>query len=264
MPFRLIAMDLDGTLLDEELHMSARVRQALDACAARGIRLTLASGRSFRSMRSWARSLHIITPLICYQGAVIVDPVTEQVLYERTFPVGPLLAELRDFGLRYDISLTVYVDDQIYVTDKRQSDAFYDKWFGLPYRIVKDVATELPRDPNKVIFIASSEELDAAQPALERQFAGRLQVVRSHPLFLEAMGLGASKGAALAWLAGNLGIAQAEVMAIGDSGNDVSMIDWAGLGVAMGNATEEAKRVAQYVAPSVNEDGVAVALELWA
>ncbi len=258
--YQLIAMDLDGTLVGDDLSLSPRVRQALDRAAACGIRLTLASGRGYPALRPWAEQLGLATPLICYQGAIVADPLTGEILYRRTFPQA-LVQEVNDWARRRELSLTFHADDAIYVERKRHPDAFYAKWFGLPHHVVADLPRMLPAEPVKFIIIGEGPELDALQPELEQDFSGRLQIVRSHRFFLEGLAPGVSKGSALAWLAARLGIPRRAVMAIGDSGNDREMIAWAGLGVAMGNASPEAKEVADYVAPPVEHDGVAEAIE---
>ncbi len=258
--YQLIAMDLDGTLVGEDLTLSPKVRRTLERAAARGIRLTLASGRGYPSLRPWAQVLGLTTPLICYQGAIVADPSNGAILYRRTFPQA-LVQEVTIWARRRDLSLTFYADDAIYVENKRHPDAFYAKWFGLPYHIVADLPRELPAEPVKFILIGEGPDLDALQPELERDFAGQLQIVRSHRFFLEGLAPGVSKGSALAWLAEQLGIPRRAVMAIGDSGNDREMIVWAGLGVAMGNASSEVKEVADYVAPPVEHDGAAEAIE---
>jgi len=204
--------------------------------------------------------LAITAPVIGYQGAEVTDPASHECLRRRTFSLA-LAGELADFARRLDLCLTLYADHQIYVEDKQHSDAFYEKWFGLPCHVVDDLAFALAAEPVKCLFIASESELDQARPELERQFSERLHIMRSHRLFLECLPLGVDKGSALAWVASRLGVSQADTMAAGDSGNDVAMIAWAGLGVAMGNGTREAKAMADYVAPTVDEDGLAEAIE---
>jgi len=260
MSYRLIALDLDGTLLKEDLTISPRVRQALERAAAAGVRLTLATGRGYPSVRRWAGELGIVTPVICYQGAVVTDTVTHRRVYQRTFG-REIVRDVVAFARARDLSLTLYVADEIYVENKRHSDSFYDKWFGLPVHWVTDLTTALPGDPDKFLIVGEEDELDALRPDVVGAFGGRLQIVRSHRYFLEGLAADASKGHALAWLADEFGIAREETMAIGDSGNDRAMIAWAGLGVAMGNASEEAKAAADWVAPGVDEDGVAEAIE---
>lgn len=260
MTYKLIALDLDGTLLRDDLSMSPRVLSTLKRARQQGILLTLATGRGYPSMRDWAQKLDITIPVIGYQGAVIVDPQSHTPIYQRTFPRS-LVARLRDFARTFSLSLTIYVNDTVYVEDKRHSDEFYDKWFGLPYQLVDDLAAAIQTEPTKFIIIGTGEELDRIRPEIEQQFGEQLDIVRSHEYFLEGLAPGANKGQALAWLTERLGIAQQEVMAIGDSGNDKEMVAWAGLGVAMGNASAEALSVADYVAPTIDEDGAAEAIE---
>lgn len=260
MAIKLIALDLDGTILHEDMTISPRVRRALAAAMARGIHVTLASGRGYSSMRRWAEELHITVPLITYQGAAVVDVATRQMLYERTF-TRALLPDLSAFAREHGLELTVYADGLIYVEDKRSSDAFYEQWFGLPSRVVPALANAVQQDPLKLLIIGAGPDLDALHPVIAERFGGRLQIMRSYTYFLEGLALGADKGAALAWVAERLGVRRDETMALGDSGNDIAMVAWAGLGVAMGNAIDEVKRVADYVAPSMDQDGAAEAIE---
>ncbi|MHB9033181.1 MAG: Cof-type HAD-IIB family hydrolase [Anaerolineae bacterium] len=260
MQYKLIALDLDGTLLTEDLHLSPRVEQALARARRNGVLITLASGRGYPALKPWVKRLDITAPVIGYQGARITDPVSEVTIAEYPFP-RELMFELIDFARECDFSLTVYVDDEIYVERKRHSDAFYDKWFGLPIHVVQDLTVSLPGDPVKFLITGTPDEMDALQPELVARYSDSMQIVRSHPLFLEGLALGVTKGTALAWVAQRLGILQDQTVAIGDSGNDVEMLAWAGVGVAMGNGSPEARQAANLVVPSVDDDGVAVALE---
>lgn len=260
MVYRLVALDLDGTLLRDDLTMSSRVADALRCAQEQGVQITLASGRGYPALKPWVQRLGITSPVIGYQGARITDPLTDQTICEYPFP-PELVAEVADYARECDLSLTLYANDEIYVERKRHSDAFYNKWFGLSIHVVDSIAAALPANPVKFLITATKEELDALHPEVEARFGSCLQIVRSHALFLEGMALGVTKGTALAWVAQHLRIPQAETLAMGDAGNDVEMLAWAGMGVAMGNASADARAAANYVAPSVDDDGVAVALE---
>lgn len=260
MVFKLIAFDLDGTLLNDELVMSPRVRRALDQARARGILLTLASGRGYPALQPWVNHLGWTTPLICYQGAVVADATSGRAMFQLTFPQSQA-ADLIVFARERNLELLLFADDVIYVENKQRSDLYYDKWFGAAFRVVDDLTTAVPANLIKFIIVGDGDDLDLLRPEVERRFGAYLQIVRSHRFFLEGLASEATKGRALAWLAARLGISRQETMAIGDSGNDRSMIAWAGLGVAVGNASEEAKSAADYIAPSVDDDGVAEALE---
>lgn len=260
MVYRLVALDLDGTLLRDDLTMSPRVANALRASQAQGVQITLASGRGYPALKPWVQRLGITAPVIGYQGARITDPITDRTICEYPFP-QELVAEVAGYARECDLSLTLYANDEIYVERKRHSDAFYNKWFGLPIHLVDDIAAASPVNPVKFLITATEDELDVLHPEVEARFGGCLQIVRSHALFLEGMALGVTKGTALAWVAQYLHIPQAETLAMGDAGNDVEMLAWAGMGVAMGNASASAQAAADFQAPSVDEDGVAVALE---
>ena len=260
MSYKLIALDLDGTLFGDDLNISRRVFAALELARGRGIRITLASGRAYPAMRRWVEELRVTAPVICYQGAVVADPLTHRRVYTQTFS-PKLVPALRDFAHTHGVSMILYVGDEMYVENKLYSEEFYDKWFGIPYHIVSDISAPLPADPIKCMFIGSQEELDRVAPQAQARLGGQLQIVRSHALFLEGLAIGVSKGSALAWVANQLNVVREETLAIGDSDNDREMLSWAGLGVAMGNGTSEAKRVADYIAPSVRDDGVAQVIE---
>jgi Cof subfamily protein (haloacid dehalogenase superfamily) len=260
MVYRLVALDLDGTLLRDDLTISPRVEATLRCAQEQGVLITLASGRGYPALKPWVQRLGITIPVIGYQGARVTDPLNDQTICEYPFPTE-LVAEVAAYARECDLSLTLYANDEIYVERKRHSDAFYNKWFGLPIHLVDSIAASSPANPIKFLITATEGELDVLHPEVEARFGRCLQIVRSHPLFLEGMALGVTKGTALAWVAQHLRIPQAEIIAMGDAGNDVEMLSWAGMGIAMGNASAEARAAARYVAPSVDEDGVAVALE---
>jgi hypothetical protein len=263
MPIKLIACDLDGTLMGPELTFSPRLIDAVRRAQARGIVVTIATGRGYPSTRRFARTLGVTAPLICYQGAQIRS-LEGDVLYESALPrrhLPPIVAFCREQGLE----LTSYWGDEIYQTTRMYDQAFYDRWFSLPMHRVPDLIEALPGDPLKYIAIAPHEERgDRLEREVRHLAAGQYQVMRSHAWFVEGLAPGVSKGRSLSRLAARLGIAQGEVMAIGDGGNDAAMVAWAGLGVAIGNAMHSVKRVADVVAPDQAADGAAWAIERYA
>lgn len=260
MAIRLVACDLDGTLIGPDLVFSPRLRRAIRRAHERGVVVTLATGRGYPSTRPFATTLQIDAPVVCYQGAQ-VKALDEGTLYESLLPrqyLAPAMALCRENGWE----LSAYCEDEIYQTTQAYDPAFYDRWFGLPIRRVPDLPQALPCDPVKFIITAPTvEEADRAEGSLRTLADGQFQVMRSHAQFVEGLGRGVSKGDAVARLARHLGIAQKEVMAIGDSENDRSMVAWAGLGVAIGNATAVVKAAATVIAPPQVEDGAAWAIE---
>lgn len=256
MKYRLLALDLDGTLIGPDLKVRPRDREAIRRAREAGLHLALATGRGFSITREYARDLGLATPVICYQGGLIRDPVSGEVLYEADLPPD-VYVEAVLLAQAHDLDFTVYADDTVHVAKLHHPKAFYDQWFGLPVRQVENLITDLRHPPVKFLIIAGEEKADEIEALWKAHFDGRLQIVRSHRLFVEGTPLGVSKGDALARLSGHLGIPREAVIAAGDNDNDRSMIRWAGLGVVMGNAPDDLKAEADYVAPAQSEDGVA-------
>lgn len=258
---RLLALDLDGTLVGDDLHISTRVRRAVTAAQARGVLATLATGRMLEAARPFARALSITAPLICYQGGLIQAPGSESPLYRATMDralAREALALQRERGWH----AVLYADDHVFVAERQRSEAFYQDLLGERLVWTDDLESVLERRvPVKFLFVADPREADQIEQQVRRHFAGRLEIVRSHAMFVEGNPPGVSKGDALRRLAAHLDVPQAQVMAIGDQGNDASMIAWAGLGVAMGNGSPAVKAVADWQAPPLTEDGAAVAIE---
>ncbi len=258
--YRLLACDLDGTLMDETFTFTPRVQAAVARALARGVAVTLATGRAYPSTLPFAQQLGITLPLICTQGGLIQHPISGEVLHQALIPLA-LAHEIVALSRQHGWHLSLYVNDEVYLTGFQYPRSFYDQMFGLPMHLVSDLSAVLDRPPAKFIVIAEPEQADAILPELRQRFAGRLRIVRSHRNFVEGNPLDASKGQALARLAARLGIAQAQTAAIGDNDNDADMLAWAGLGMAMGNADPQLKAVADVILPPVEKDGVAVAIE---
>jgi Cof subfamily protein (haloacid dehalogenase superfamily) len=261
--FRLLACDLDGTLMGEELVISRRVARSISAAQAKGVFVTIATGRGFQATLPYARRLHIEIPIICYQGGMIKHPGSDELLYQATIDKA-LFLEVVELAETRDWHLLAFVDDTIFLSERVHSDKFYRRWFGPGAVLVPDLrdSTNLDQNnPSKFLIVADESKCDAIEDELNSVFKGSLDIVRSHRLFVEGNPPHVNKGAALQRLAAHLAVPQTQVMAIGDQGNDVAMLKWAGLGVAMKYGHPAARSVADWVAPPLSEDGAAVAIE---
>ncbi len=267
MPYRLLALDLDGTSVEYGRMATPRVKGAIAAALARGVQVVLATGRPYASARVFQSDLGLTSPLICFQGALVRETAgDEATLLVRPLPEEPLTQVIRlveERGLEFNL----YSEDTIYLSRLCHPESFYERWFGLPCSPVPHLedALEIMRargtPPLKGMFIGEPDDNDRLLPELQERFGNAYAVVRSHTLFIEITAPGVSKGSALAAVARHYGFSRDEVIAIGDNGNDVSMIEWAGLGVAVANATPDALAAADWVVPSVSEDGVATFIE---
>jgi Cof subfamily protein (haloacid dehalogenase superfamily) len=262
---RLLAMDLDGTLVGPDLIVSLRNRTALRAAQDRGVFVTLATGRMLRSTLPFARDLWLTTPLICYQGAMVADPITGDLLFHRTVPMV-LAREVLDLAEGRGWHIHYYVDDVMYVDEMTPQVTRYTSIVtGAMPRAVGNLRAFLDRlppgrEPTKLLIIGDEAATTGTLMELRARFSDRLYITRSLPIFAEVANPECSKGAALTWLAGRLGVAQGDTMAIGDALNDLEMVQWAGTGVAMGNAVPELKAAAGYETSAVDQDGVAEAI----
>jgi Cof subfamily protein (haloacid dehalogenase superfamily) len=284
--YRLLALDLDGTTLGPGLELQTPVARGVAAAQARGVHVTLATGRMFGATLPYARQLGITTPLICYQGALIRDPISGEI-YKHVGMPGDLAAEAIGMLQAAGVFMIAYIDERLWVAKAGPELDLYLKWHPEGAEVVVEpnlaavVAAATMRllgqaeavaspdlagivaetSPTKLLFVADSAVVDREVEVLSRCFAGRLSVVRSHAIFGELTALGISKGAALATLAERLGIPREQVVAIGDQENDLSMISWAGLGLAMDNAIPAVRAAADAIIPSVDEAGVAWAIK---
>jgi hypothetical protein len=257
----LLALDVDGTLIDEAMVIPERVRRAVVQARERDVTVTLATGRMLEAALPFARALGIGTPLICYQGGLIQAPGDEEPLYRATMDPG-VVREVLAWRAERGWHIVLYADDALFIAERRYPESFYRDLLGENLHWVDDLVSVLDhQEPVKFLFIAEPAGADRIEAATRQRFAGRMEIVRSHANFVEGNPLGVSKGDALRRLADDLGIVQERVMAIGDQGNDATMIGWAGVGVAMGNGSPAVKAIADWIAPSFSEHGAAVAIE---
>jgi Cof subfamily protein (haloacid dehalogenase superfamily) len=258
--YKLLALDLDGTLIGKDLTISPKTKNAIAQLMARGATVTIATGRMFQSALPFAKELNIKTPLICYQGAMVGNPVSGQILSHLPIPL-PLAKQVIESVRSEGLHINAYLDDELYVDKITEEAQLYSIISKVEARPVGDLLTFLDRDPTKLVVIGKSSEIDQITSKLSNQFNSTLYVAKSYPRFCEVAHPDCGKGRALSILADQLGIVQSEVIAIGDNPNDVDMLEWAGMGIAMANGTHEAKEAANWITGSIQEDGVAQAIE---
>ncbi len=258
---QLLAIDLDGTTVHPNNTISERVLATVAAARATGLRIVIATGRNSVGASHYAARFGLDGPVIAQQGGLIYDHPTNVVLHRLRLP-HDLACEL----VAYEIAnphwhTVIYQDEHVFVTNGDYF-AHRDGLVGWNPVIVPDLCNVLDsRDPDKILFMLDEHLTHGVLREVTAIVGERALVVQSHAQFVEVNPLGADKGTALSWLAGRLGIARDNVMAIGDQHNDSSMLAWAGVSVAMGNAREDIKALAGWVAPSIDDDGAAVAIE---
>ena len=272
MRYRLLALDVDGTLLDPTGQLRSTVRHAVLAVQQRGVRVVLCTGRRFRTARPIAQALQIPGPLIVHNGALVKDCASGTTLLQRS--MSPDVHQEAVELLRTLSTPMLYVDafdDNVDIVTEpvHRAHPFQREYLqdALPHcRIVETLATPPAHGVLLMSIMADSESVQALRPVLaqrlgQRGYVHMLTNTNYQGSILEVLQAGVSKWQALEQLASQEGIQTAEIMAVGDDRNDMAMLRYAGLGVAMGNAAADVQAVADVVTGSNADDGLAQALE---
>ncbi len=258
---KLVALDLDGTIVNDQLKISPKVLQVLNHLITRtDVRVVIATGRMFMSALPFAREIGIVEPLVTYQGAMVRD-ITEGHALRFHAPIAmPLAKEVMAPLIEDKYFINLYINDQLWTHPDNHHASFYRRAAGVEPFFHEDLISCLTEAPTKLMVI-DDHRLDQLLEYLEGNFFGRLSYCRSRTNFCEIIDVSASKWNALSSLAQEWGIQPEEILAIGDQGNDLSMIEHAGVGVAMGNAPEYVQAKANYVTTTIQQDGAAEAIE---
>ena len=262
MAIKLLATDMDDTLLAHDLSITPGNKEALEAAEDLGVHIVLASGRSLFSMNPYVKSLGIDSRegyVISWNGSLVTDARTQKPLFEH-FLETSVIEEVVDWCAERNLSLQTQKDSRILVINISKYSQL-DVVLSKLELVESDRAGFLSMPLPKLIIPGDPEDLTPIENSLKAHFGDRARLFRSKPYFLEIMPPESDKGLALAHLAQILGLKREEVMAIGDAGNDKHMIEWAGTGVAMANGTEEVRQAADWVTSKTNdEDGFAEAV----
>ena len=264
MGYKLIAMDLDGTLNNNEKKITPRTREALMAAQSAGIRLALASARPSPGLRKERDALCMRENggvLMAYNGGRIVDAATDRVLFETCMPLEAAQEVLRALE---KLPVTPILDDgrQFYVTDRNGYKVDYEcRNNNMSCVEVENLAEFLQFAPVKILMSVDPAAIAGVQAQIAQLLPADLAVVQTAAFYLEVIPRAIDKGRGLVQICRALGLRPAEVIAFGDAENDIPMLRTAGVGVAMGNADAAVKAAADRVTRSNNEDGIAAALE---
>ncbi|HIK44527.1 MAG TPA: HAD family phosphatase [Leptolyngbyaceae cyanobacterium M65_K2018_010] len=268
---RLLVLDIDGTLAGESNQISPRVLDRIRQVQQRGIAVAIATGRMYQSALRFHQTVGSTLPLMAYQGALIKCPHSQTLHRHTPLPRAlalEILADLAPLEAQEQLSIHLYIDDQLHVRAIIDDTQAYAERSGIQPVAVGDLTTlmETNRGIETTKLLALSENTDLLSDILtqlaQRYATEELYLTRSVEYFVEATHPLANKGEAVRFLTEDLlDLKPGQVMAIGDNFNDLEMICYAGLGVAMGDAPAPVKQAADWVAPGVEAEGVAIALE---
>ena len=224
--------------------------------------MLLVTGRMFRSARPYAQAAGIDEPLVCYQGAVVADPVTGRFLRHEPIPLE--LAREAIVAVEAEgFPLNCYVGDELYVAEHTAASEAYASFQNLEVHAVGSLLEWLDEPPTKLVAVGDPDELDLLEDRLVEHFNGRMYISKSLPYFLEFASPDVTKGSGLAYLSEHLGFTQERTVAFGDGENDLPLLEWAGYAVAVANADERVLAIADFVCPPVAEEGVAQVFEAY-
>ena len=258
---KLIATDIDGTLLDSSGKISIENNEAISAAMERGIAVTLSTGRMFASSKGFAAALGITAPLICYNGAMIRRPDGE-ILYHAPLDMDTARRMLSLCAAK-GLYVQSYVNDELSVENLSDDEyRYYLETFGITGKPIGSALYSPETPPTKLLVM--TETAEELKDEFQELFGHEAYVTTSNYNFIEMMNLNVNKGRALKTLADGMGISMSEVLAVGDGDNDFEMVTMAGVGVAMDNGCARLKDGAAHIAPSNDKSGLAWAINEFA
>lgn len=266
MQFKLVVLDIDGTMLSSQAELSPRVRKSIEAVKARGVKITLATGRRVCRSLPWARALNLTLPIVNHNGAIVVDSQTAKIHFQRGIflPIAnELISELTKLHIPYLVysgedhgdmgmilsqfqnekhSFLTYIDNELKLTDK----------------------ISITSDPVKIAVLAKQKIIQPILKDWQKRYGKDTNMVvyqSEQYIGVDFTAAGCSKASGVKYILDMLQLNYDQVLAIGDDYNDIELIKAAGLGVAVANAPEAVRKQAQYIAPSNDEHGIAHVLQ---
>lgn len=264
MTYKMIVLDLDGTLTNEKKEITSKTYKALMLAQEKGVKIVLASGRPTYGITPLAQQLHLAEYdgyILAYNGGKIISCRTGETVFNQEL-TPELVPILHSEATAAGMDILTYQGEGIAATKKKNKYVLHEAFINkMPVVEYNDFPNQVQHPINKCLIVGDPKPLHQLELRLAKQLEGRLLVYRSAGFFLECVPLGIEKSNSLDKLIARLGIVKDEVIAIGDGYNDKGMIEFAGLGVAMANASTEVQDSADYITYSNEEDGVAHVVE---
>lgn len=263
MAYELLVMDLDGTLTNSEKKITRKTKEALFRIQEEGVHIALASGRPTPGVTPIAEELELAKYggyILSYNGAHVMRMDTKEVIYQNVIP-KEFIQPLYEAAMEEKIGIISYSSNEIIAGTKQ--DEFMQKEsriIHLPIHEVENFSEFLDFSVNKCLMTADGDYMAQVEPRMQKRFP-ELNIFRSEPYFLEIMPQNVDKAFSLSRLLEYMGLTRKQMICCGDGFNDLSMIRYAGLGVAMANAQEVVKEEADYITASNDEDGIVQVIE---
>lgn len=264
MDIKIIALDLDGTLTNSEKRISARTKETLQRAMEDGVTVVLASGRPLVGIKPLAKELELSKYngfILAYNGGQIIDCHTGKEVYQKVLNTERI-SSIYEVARKFGVAMLTYDGEDIITENDTDPYVLRECFINrVKVRKIDDLVSHVTYPVPKCLVVGEHEKLFPVRDYLKENYGDELSVYFSEPFFLEIMPLGVEKSSSLELLLKRLQLSREELMACGDGLNDITMLQYAGLSVAMGNACKEAKEVAKYITASNDEDGVAKAVD---
>ena len=257
--FDLAAIDLDQTLLGPDHQIPETNLRAVRRLCEMGVHVVIASGRMHEATLRYHRQLDLNDPIISYNGAMVRHPETGENWRHLRVPAD-CASEIVEYCNEHHHHLNYYLDDRLYVAERGKWAEFYYRQTQSIIHEAGDLRRLTGKEPTKLILIDEPTVVADLLPSFQALYGERLYITTTNPEYLEFMNPTASKDGALRIVCDHLSIPQHRAVAFGDSDNDIGMLQWAGVGVAMGNARPHVLQIADYVAPPYDQNGLASAI----
>lgn len=256
---KVLVLDIDGTLTNSRKEISPATRQGILNTLKRGHKVILASGRPTPGMRRYEKELELEKYggyLLSFNGGRIVECRTGEIVYQRTLPLT-IIPSLYKFAEDNGCGLLTYFGDQIISAFEPDEYVLLESRInGMPIKVVDNFKAYVDFDINKCLVTAPVEKAPELERQLRERYGDRASVYRSEPFFIEIMPQNVDKATSLDRMLMTVGLTRENAICCGDGFNDISMIQYAGLGVAMGNAQPAVKNMADYITGTNDEDGL--------
>ena len=237
-----------------DLSLDPRDIQAVQDLRAAGMKVIVCTGRPFPGATAWVAKLELEGPIVCHQGAQVRE-LDGTMLFDHGVPHDVAMEVIR-FARERKLHIQAYRDDQLIVERDREEAHIYAQHAGMGVHVVPDLDEGMGPTTPKLVIVAEPEVIEPLLPEARRRWAGKLNVATSTPDYLEFTSIESDKASALRFVCSRFGIAQDEVVAVGDGRNDASMIEWAGLGFAVEGSPPEVVAAADRTIPGPGHGGI--------
>lgn len=257
---KVLVLDIDGTLTNSEKKITPETKRGIIHIMERGHKVILASGRPTPGMRKYAKELELEKYggyLLSFNGGKIINCKTGEIIFQKTLPTV-MIPNLYRYAVKNEIGIVTYLGDEVIAgTEIDEYMKLESKINGMPIRQVENFVKFVDFDVNKCLMTASPEKAEKCEKELAAAYGDIISVYRSESFFIELMPKNVDKATSLDRMLSTVGLTRENAICCGDGFNDISMIEYAGIGVAMANAKEQVKEKADYITKSNDEDGIA-------